>query len=169
MIRTFIDLPLAEGDAERLLHLFRRLRVLEVCESQRGCRSAEPTIAEVGSRAVATAVWDDHDAYDKWLDRPDRARFGGATAELLDTAVPGEVTGSPLPDRSPGYLLRRQGRPQRGGPVSSNRLAVDVGGTFTDVVSLDDMGRDPVREGTHHAGRPEPGGHRLHRTGRRST
>ena len=36
MIRTFIDLPLAKGDAERLLHPFRRLQILEVCVSQPG-------------------------------------------------------------------------------------------------------------------------------------
>lgn len=48
MIRTFISLPLVEGDAERLLHLCRRLRILEVCVSQPGCRSAESTIGEEG-------------------------------------------------------------------------------------------------------------------------
>lgn len=94
MIRTFIDLPLAEGDADRLLHLFRRLRILEVCVSQPGCRSAELTIAEDRSRAIATAVWDDHDAYSRWLDHPDRARFGGATADLLSTPVSGGMTGA---------------------------------------------------------------------------
>ena len=94
MIRTFIDLPHAEGDAERLMHLFRRLRILEVCASQPGCRSAELTIAEDGSRAIATAVWDDPDAYSRWLDHPDRARFGGATADLLETPISGEMTGA---------------------------------------------------------------------------
>ncbi|MDE0168000.1 MAG: antibiotic biosynthesis monooxygenase [bacterium] len=94
MIRTFIDLPLAEGGAEHLLPLFRRFRVLEVCVSQQGCRSAELAIAEDGSRAVATAIWADHDAYSRWLDHPDRARFGGATADLLDTPVSGGVTGA---------------------------------------------------------------------------
>ena len=94
MIRTFIDLSLAEGDAERLLLLFRRLRILEVCASQPGCRSAELTITEDGSRAIATAVWDDHDAYTSWLDHPDRAKFGSATADLLKTSASEEMTGA---------------------------------------------------------------------------
>ena len=94
MIRTFIDLSLAEGDAERLVRLFGRLRILEARVSQPGCRSAALTIAEDCSRAIATAVWDDHDAYSIWLDHPDRARFGAATADLLNTAVSGELTGS---------------------------------------------------------------------------
>ena len=90
MIRTFIDLSLAEC----LRHLFRQLRILEVCMSQPGCRSAGVTIAEDGSRAIATAVRDDHAACGRWLDHPDRARFGGATADPLNTPVSGEVTGA---------------------------------------------------------------------------
>ena len=93
MIRTFIDLPLVEGEAERLQELFRQLRILEACMTQPGCRSAELTIAEDGSRAIATAVWDDHDAYTRWLDHPDRAGFALATADLLETPIPENVAG----------------------------------------------------------------------------
>lgn len=93
MIRTFIDLPLVEGEAEQLRQLFRRHRILEACVAQRGCRSAELSIAEGGSRAIATAVWDDHGAYTRWQKHPDRAGFARATADLLETPIPENVSG----------------------------------------------------------------------------
>lgn len=62
--------------------------------SQQRCRPAELTIVEDGSRVIATAVWDDHDSYSRWLDHPDRARFGAATADLLNLPLSGGMTGA---------------------------------------------------------------------------
>ena len=94
MIRTFIDLPLVEGEADCLLQLFQELRILEACAAQPGCRSAELAVAEDGSRAIATAVWDDHDSYGRWLDHPDRPGFAQATTDLLTTAMSAQISGT---------------------------------------------------------------------------
>ena len=94
VIRTVIDLPLLEGEADRLLQLFRELGILETCAAQPGCRSAELALAEDGSRAMATAVWDDHDAYSRWLDHPDRPGFAQATTDLLATAMSAQISGT---------------------------------------------------------------------------
>ena len=52
--------------------------------------------------------------------------------------------------------------------MSSNRLAVDVGGTFTDVVHLDESGGIRFEKVPTTPEDPTLGVVRLHRTGRRS-
>ena len=80
MIRTFLDLRVRPGQAERLADTFRRLGVLDESVGQPGCLSAELSVSADGRTVTVTATWDSPDAYDAWTSRDDR----GDLAEHLN-------------------------------------------------------------------------------------
>ena len=92
MIRSILYLHPRDGDAQAVLQLYRRERVLEVAVAQEGCLAAELQLPVNGSGpVVVTALWDTPDAYQRWLDNPARAASGDELNELLDDAIKAEA------------------------------------------------------------------------------
>lgn len=93
MIRTYLHFDLLEGRAGDLVQLFQEGRILETAATQPGCRSTELTISEDGRTAIATAVWDDHEAYVRWTSRTDRAGHADKINSLLSAPIGPETVG----------------------------------------------------------------------------
>lgn len=93
MIRTYLTFDLMEGKADALLSLFRDGLILETAVAQPGCRSSELTISDDGLQAIATAVWDDAAAYNRWTERPDRVGHTHKINALLSTPIGPETVG----------------------------------------------------------------------------
>ncbi|MEM9563047.1 MAG: hypothetical protein AAGA93_10535 [Actinomycetota bacterium] len=93
MIRTFLELPLADGAAEGLVAFFEREQILANAAAQDGCLGAELTIAADGSAAIVTALWADAAAYDVWTSRRDRADQADELSSFLDGSVGAATVG----------------------------------------------------------------------------
>lgn len=87
MIRTFLELPLADGAADGLVAFFDRQGILTNAAAQDGCLGAELTIAEDGRSAIVTALWADAAAYDRWTSRTDRTDLADELNTFLDGTV----------------------------------------------------------------------------------
>ena len=138
VIRTFLDLRVKPGHAEQLAAAFERLAILDESVAQSGCSSADLSVSADGTTVTVTATWDSTEAYAAWTSRDDRGdladQLNEHLAQPLDAATVGRVhrilvSGAPGPTDG-----------QRGTATMSNRIAIDVGGTFTDVVRLDSDG-----------------------------
>ncbi len=93
MIRTILELPLAEGAADGLVAFFEREQILATAAAQDGCLGAELSIAADGSVAVVTALWADAAAYDVWTSRHDRADQAGELSSFLDGSIGAATVG----------------------------------------------------------------------------
>lgn len=93
MIRTYLQFDLLEGRTDELVSIFNDGRILETAAAQPGCRSAELTISEDGRTAIATAVWDDLDAYRVWTSRTDRAGHTDKINPLLSRPIGPDTVG----------------------------------------------------------------------------
>lgn len=81
MIVSVLDFSLQPGAAEKLHEIFRRYRILETASTVEGCWKL--TLSQQAGRddsATVIGFWEDRDAYQRWLDHPER---GAATEELL--------------------------------------------------------------------------------------
>ena len=135
MIRTFLDLRVKPGHAERLAAAFERLAILDESVAQSGCSSADLSVSADGTTVTVTATWDSTEAYAAWTS-PRRSWRPGRSAQR----TPGAATRCGDGRSRPPHPRQRSTRPtdgQRGTATMSNRIAIDVGGTFTDVVKLD--------------------------------
>lgn len=93
MIRTYLTFDLKEGKAEELVEMFRERAILDTSAAQPGCQSAELTISQDGSQAIATAVWDDLAAYEMWTSRADRGSHTEVISALLSKPMGPETIG----------------------------------------------------------------------------
>jgi len=93
MIRTYLTFEVAEGKADALVSLFQEGLILETSAAQEGCHSAELTISQDGLQAIATAVWDDLAAYERWTSRSDRAGHAEDINALLSSPIGAETVG----------------------------------------------------------------------------
>lgn len=93
MIRTFLELPLAEGAADGLVAFFERQSILSTAAAQEGCLGAELTISTDGRQATVTALWADAAAYDVWTSRSDRADQAEELNTFLAQSVGAGVVG----------------------------------------------------------------------------
>ncbi len=98
MIVTVFPFRLScEGGANDLVEVFRRHRVLEMASQVEGCRGVYLAggVADGADRAYAVGLWDDTDAYQRWLDHPERQLASDDITALLqerdDLDVPGQV------------------------------------------------------------------------------
>jgi quinol monooxygenase YgiN len=92
MIRSILYLHPRSGDAQAVLELYRRGRVLEVAVAQDGCLAAELQLpVNASGPVIVTALWDDAEAYQRWLDNPARAASSTELDELLDEPADQDV------------------------------------------------------------------------------
>lgn len=98
MIVTLFPFQLAaESGAGDLVEVFRRHRILERASQVEGCRGVylAGDSPDDTDRAYAVGLWDDTDAYQRWLDHPDRQVASDDINSLLrdrgDLDVPGQV------------------------------------------------------------------------------
>ena len=80
MIRTFLDLRVKPGHAERLAAAFERLAILDESVAQSGCSSADLSVSADGSTVTVTATWDSTEAYAAWT-LPRRSWRPGRSAQ----------------------------------------------------------------------------------------
>jgi heme-degrading monooxygenase HmoA len=80
MIVSVLQFDLIPGGRERLHEVFRRYRILETAITVEGCWALSLSAPEDDdSRAWVIGYWEDRDAYQRWLDHPER---GVATEDL---------------------------------------------------------------------------------------
>lgn len=85
MIRSILYLRPRGGRSADIVEFYRRSRVLERAAKQDGCLGTELQLPTNGAGDVlVTALWLDADAYQGWLDSPDRARNADALSELVE-------------------------------------------------------------------------------------
>ncbi len=104
MIRSVLYLRPREGRAADIVDFYRRHRVLERAARQDGFLGSELQLPLRGEGAVlVTALWRDADAYQGWLENPDRALHADELDELVEdfhTAIRGETYEVVLEERS---------------------------------------------------------------------
>jgi heme-degrading monooxygenase HmoA len=95
VIRTFLDLRVRPGHADKLAAAFRRLGILDASVAQPGCSSAELSVSADGTLVTVTATWDSDEAYAAWTSRADRgdlaAQLDDHLAEPLDASTIGRI------------------------------------------------------------------------------
>lgn len=75
MIISRLEISLARGTVPDIESVFRRLEIFETAIAVEGCRSLFLCAPEVeGGDVQVIGVWDDHEAYQRWLDHDDRER-----------------------------------------------------------------------------------------------
>lgn len=113
MIRTFLDLRVKPGHAERLAAAFERLAILDESVAQSGCSSADLSVSADGSTVTVTATWDSTEAYAAWTSRDDRGdladQLNEHLAQPLDAATVGRVQRI-LVSGAPGRSTDREGQ-----------------------------------------------------------
>jgi quinol monooxygenase YgiN len=81
MIISVLQFELIPGGRDKLLEVFRRHRILETAIAVEGCWTLSLSAPEDDdSQAWVIGYWQDRDAYQRWLDHPER---GAATDDLL--------------------------------------------------------------------------------------
>jgi heme-degrading monooxygenase HmoA len=93
VIRTFLDLYVRPGHAERLAATFRRLGILDASVGQPGCTSAELTVSADGTVATVTATWESEAAYAAWTSRADRGDLAEHLNEHLERPLDASTVG----------------------------------------------------------------------------
>lgn len=82
MIVSVLQFDLVPGARERLHEVFRRYRILETAITVEGCWTLSLSAPENDdSHAWVIGYWEDRDAYQRWLDHPER---GAATEDLME-------------------------------------------------------------------------------------
>ncbi|MDA8069013.1 MAG: antibiotic biosynthesis monooxygenase [Actinomycetota bacterium] len=95
MIRSVLYLRPRDGRSADIVDFYRRYAVLERAAKQDGFLGSELQLPVSGAGDVlVTALWRDEDAYQGWLDNPDRALHADELAELVDgfhTGIAGDI------------------------------------------------------------------------------
>jgi heme-degrading monooxygenase HmoA len=95
VIRSVLYLKPRDGRADDIVEFYRRYGVLERAMTQDGCLGTELQLPSGGvGDVLVTALWRDVDAYQGWLDNPDRALNADELGELVEgfhTGISGET------------------------------------------------------------------------------
>lgn len=87
MIRTMLTLTPTEGRAPAVVQLYRSEQILQESLDLTRALASEISVAADGSGEIlVTAVWPDADAYQEWIDHPNRGRTAPELQELLEGA-----------------------------------------------------------------------------------
>ena len=87
MIVSVLRFSLKPGAVEQLHEVFRRHRILETAITVEGCWKLSLSCPDgVDDQAYVIGFWQDRDAYQRWLDHPER----GAASEDLMALMSGE-------------------------------------------------------------------------------
>lgn len=82
MIVSVLRFDLAQGARDKLHDVFRRYRILETASNVEGCLALSLSApADDDSQAWVIGYWEDQQAYQRWLDHPER---GAATHDLME-------------------------------------------------------------------------------------
>jgi heme-degrading monooxygenase HmoA len=85
VIRSVLYLRPRNGPSAEIVEFYRRNQVLERAAQQDGCLGAELQVPLQGEGDVlVTALWRDADAYQGWLDNPERSLNADELAELVE-------------------------------------------------------------------------------------
>jgi heme-degrading monooxygenase HmoA len=105
MIRSVLYLRPRPGCDADIVEFYRRHRVLERAAREDGFLGSELQLPIRGEGdLLVTALWRDADAYQGWLDNPDRALYAAELGELVEnfrTGISGETYKVVLQERSP--------------------------------------------------------------------
>ncbi len=112
MIRTFLDLQVRPGHADKLVAVFERQSILDVSVAQSGCSSADLSVSDDGLVVTITATWDSPAAYAVWTARGDRASLADLINPHLSEPI-GETTSGRI------HRVAVVGRPRHVGTEST--------------------------------------------------
>ncbi len=85
MIRSVLYLRPRDGGSAEIVEFYRHHHVLERAAQQDGCLGAELQLPLRGEGDVlVTALWRDADAYQGWLDNPERSVNADELAQLVE-------------------------------------------------------------------------------------
>jgi heme-degrading monooxygenase HmoA len=105
MIRSVLYLQPRGGDGRAVAEMYEQSGVLEDAAALDGCLGAELQLPIGGEGDVlVTALWRDADAYQGWLDNPQRALNADELAALVedfDTGISGQTYQLVLDERGP--------------------------------------------------------------------
>jgi heme-degrading monooxygenase HmoA len=95
VIRSVLYLRPRGGRSADIVDFYRRYGVLERAMKQDGCLGTELQLPTSGEgNVLVTARWRDVDAYQGWLENPDRALNADELGELVDdfhSGISGEI------------------------------------------------------------------------------
>jgi heme-degrading monooxygenase HmoA len=85
VIRSLLYLQPRDGDAKAVAEMYRSKGVLDDAAALEGCLGAELQVPLDGRGPVlVTALWEDSEAYQGWVDSPVRAGHGEELAKLVE-------------------------------------------------------------------------------------
>ena len=76
-----------------MVDTFKVEAILELSTAQSGCHSAEIDVSLDGLEVVVTAVWDDEEAYDRWIGRSDRRELSAKLNPFLASPIDPSTAG----------------------------------------------------------------------------
>ena len=82
MIKTVLTMKPAPGRAADLVELFRREAIIDKALTVQGCHNVEVLASEL--EVLIAATWEDDDAYERWLQHPER---NSTNVELNDLLI----------------------------------------------------------------------------------
>ncbi|MDR1712118.1 MAG: antibiotic biosynthesis monooxygenase [Propionibacteriaceae bacterium] len=84
MFRSLLYLDIKPGTGPALVEWYKEARVLEKAVEAVGCISTEMyPLPDNPNRYFVTALWRNHDDYQKWLDHPLRKEFAPGISQFL--------------------------------------------------------------------------------------
>jgi heme-degrading monooxygenase HmoA len=105
VIRSVLYLRPRDGRSAQIVDFYRHNHVLERAAQQDGCLGAELQVPLRGEGDVlVTALWRDADAYQGWLDNPDRSLNADQLGQLVEefhSGISGETYEVVLDERGP--------------------------------------------------------------------
>jgi heme-degrading monooxygenase HmoA len=106
VIRSVLYLRPRHGRSADIVEFYRCHGVLERAVKQDGCLGTELQLPTQGEgNVLVTALWRDADAYQGWLDNPDRAVNADELGELVEdfhSGISGEIYDVVLDGRGSG-------------------------------------------------------------------
>lgn len=85
MIRSLLYLQPRDCDAKAVAEMYRSSGVLDDAAALEGCLGAELQVPLDGrGPLLVTALWQDSEAYQEWVDSPARADHGEELAKLVE-------------------------------------------------------------------------------------
>lgn len=91
MIRSVLRLTPRPGCADAVVELFQREQVFERALGVDGCQDASLLLRS--DEILVTASWDDAEAYQAWVDHPERNTMSDELNELLVDAITADSVG----------------------------------------------------------------------------